>query len=98
MEKLWLKLYVAGQASRTTPIIADLTRICEQQLNMVCEVDIIDILEHPQVAIEENILTTPTLIRHAPLPRRRITGDLSDIKKVLLALDLPLPSHKNNQP
>ena len=51
------------------------------------ELEIIDVLEHPQVAEDERILATPTLIKQLPPPLRRVIGDLSDTEKVLLGLE-----------
>lgn len=55
----------------------------DEHLDQACEVEVIDVLEFPERAEEDRILATPTLIRESPLPRRRITGDLSDATRVL---------------
>lgn len=83
-----LKLYVTGQTIRSERAIGNLNRICEERLKGQCETTIIDVLERPQLAEEENILVTPTLIREKPRPARRVIGDLSDTEKVLIGLDL----------
>jgi circadian clock protein KaiB len=92
MNKYILKLYVTGHTSRSERAIANLRRICEEELGGLYEMVIIDVLERPQLAEDEKILATPTLIKELPPPLRRIIGDLSDTDKVLLGLDLlPLP-------
>lgn len=63
-------------------------RICEQELNGQYELEIIDVLEHPQRAEDDKILATPTLIKQLPPPLRRVIGDLSDKEKVLLGLEV----------
>jgi circadian clock protein KaiB len=68
--------------------ITNLRRICEEGLGEEYELIIIDVLERPQLAEAEKILATPTLIKELPPPVRRIIGDLSDTKQVLLGLDL----------
>lgn len=89
MGKVLLKLFVTGQTIRSGRAIANLRRICEESLGTEYELTIVDVLERPQLAEDERILATPTLIRESPLPVRRIIGDLSDTKQVLLGLDLP---------
>lgn len=88
MDKFLLKLYVTGQTPRSQHAIANLHRICEQQLKGRYELVIVDVLEQPQLAEKEKILATPTLIKELPPPLRRITGDLSDTEQILLGLDL----------
>ena len=88
MTKVELKLYITGHTSRSERAIANLRRICEVELGGQYEPVVIDILERPQLAEDEKIIATPTLIKHLPKPMRRIIGDLSDVEKVLLGLDL----------
>ncbi|MEP6731685.1 MAG: circadian clock KaiB family protein [bacterium] len=83
-----LKLFVTGASSRTETAIANLSRICEQELAGRYELEIIDVLEHPDLAEDEKILATPTLIKSLPLPLRRVIGDMSNTEKVLLGLAL----------
>jgi circadian clock protein KaiB len=83
-----LKLYVAGTSPRAEVAIANLRRICEQELRGQYELQIIDVLEHPQIAEDDKILATPTLIKQLPPPLRRVIGDLSDKEKVLLGLEV----------
>jgi circadian clock protein KaiB len=85
-----LTLFVTGQSVRSQRAVANLRSLCEG-LGDSCELTVIDVLERPQVAEDEHILATPTVIRRRPLPLRRIIGDLSDSAKVLLWLDLPQP-------
>jgi circadian clock protein KaiB len=68
--------------------IANLRRICEQELQGQYELHIVDVLEQPQLAEDEKILATPTLIKRLPPPLRRVIGDLSDKDKVLLGLEV----------
>lgn len=83
-----LKLYVTGSTPRAEQAIGNLRRICEEELRGEYELEIIDVLENPQLAEDEKILATPTLIKSLPLPLRRVIGDLSDRDKVLLGLDV----------
>jgi circadian clock protein KaiB len=83
-----LKLYVTGTSPRAELAVANLRRICEQELRGQYELQIIDVLEHPQLAEDEKILATPTLIKQLPPPLRRVIGDLSDKEKVLLGLEV----------
>ena len=88
MNKYLLKLFITGQTLRSKNAISNLHRIFEKELGAEYELSIIDVLERPQVAEDEKILATPTLIREYPPPVRRIIGDLSDTKQVLLGLEL----------
>jgi circadian clock protein KaiB len=88
MNKYQLRLFVTGQTLRSSRAITNLRRICEEELGTEYELDIIDVLERPQLAEEEKIMATPTLIKKFPPPVRRIIGDLSDTKQVLLGLEL----------
>jgi circadian clock protein KaiB len=81
-------LFVTGASSRTGTAIANLRRICEQELEGQYDLEIIDVLEYPDLAEDEKILATPTLIKSLPLPLRRVIGDLSDKEKVLLGLEV----------
>lgn len=88
MKKVLLKLYVAGQTVRSEHAIANLRRICEEDLAGQYELEIIDVLERPQLAEDEKIIATPMVTKELPLPLRRIIGDLSDSEKVLIGLDV----------
>lgn len=83
-----LKLYVTGTSPRTRQAIENLQRICEQDLRGRYQLDIIDVLEHPQEAEDDRVLATPTLIKRLPPPLRRVIGDLSDKEKVLFGLEV----------
>ena len=88
MKKFPLKLYITGQTARSARAIENLRRICEEELKGEYEMVIYDILEHPQLAEDQKILATPTVIKELPPPARRIIGDLSETEKVLFGLDL----------
>ena len=88
MSKYRLMLYVMGQTQRSQTAIANLQRICESDLENRYEMVVIDVLEQPQLAEDQKIIATPTLIKELPPPIRRIIGDLSDTGRVLLGLDL----------
>lgn len=83
-----LKLYVSGNTPRALIAIENLRRLCEDELAGEYEMEVIDVLEHPQRAEDERILATPTLIKQLPPPLRRVIGDLSDKEKVLVGLDV----------
>ena len=88
MGKFILKLYITGSTPNSERAIANLQRLYEEQLDVKYEVVVIDVLEQPQLAEDEKILATPTLIKALPPPLRRVIGDLSNTEKVLLGLDL----------
>lgn len=83
-----LRLYVAGQSPRSLAAISNLRRICEDHLAGSYEVEVIDLVQHPQLAEGDQIVAIPTLVRKLPEPIRRIIGDLSDTEKTLVGLQL----------
>jgi circadian clock protein KaiB len=83
-----MRLYVAGQSSRSTAAIANLRRICDQHIPGRYEVQIIDLLRNPELAKDDQIVAIPTLIKKMPVPIRRIIGDLSQTERVVVSLEL----------
>ena len=79
---------MTGRTPRSEQAIANLMRIVEQELDGSYDLEVIDVLERPQLAEDERIVATPTLIKELPPPLRRIIGDLTDREQVLLGLDL----------
>jgi circadian clock protein KaiB len=83
-----LRLYVAGQTRKSLTAFANLKKICEEHLAGRYKIEIIDLLEKPQLAKGDQILAIPTLVRQLPPPLKKIIGDLSDTERVLVGLDL----------
>jgi circadian clock protein KaiB len=83
-----LKLYVAGQSPKSVNAIANIRRICEENLKGRYDLDVIDLYQQPQLAQGEQIIALPTLTRNIPAPLRRIIGDMSNTERVLLGLDI----------
>jgi circadian clock protein KaiB len=88
VSKYLLKLYVTGTSPRAEVAIGNLKRICKEDLKGEYQLEIIDVLEHPEAAESDRIIATPTLIKQLPPPLRRVIGDLSDRDKVLLGLEV----------
>jgi len=88
MNKYLFKLYITGESPSSSRTIANLRKICDDEMSSEYELTIIDVTAQPQLAEEGKILVTPTLIKEFPLPVRRIIGDLSDKEKVLRGLEL----------
>ena len=83
-----LRLYVAGQTPNSVQAIANLKKICAEHLAGRYQLQVVDLLEKPQLARGDQILAIPTLVRRLPLPVRRIIGNLSNTERVLVGLDL----------
>ena len=83
-----LRLYVAGQTPKSQLAFTNLKQICEDHLRGGYEIEIIDLLENPQLASGDQILAVPTLVRRLPEPIKKIIGDLSNTERVLVGLDL----------
>ncbi len=87
--KRWdLRLYVAGQTDKSIAAIRNLTRICKEHLQGRYSIEVIDLLQQPQLAAGDQILALPTLVRRLPEPMKRIIGDLSNEDRVLVGLDI----------
>ncbi|RCJ31277.1 circadian clock protein KaiB [Nostoc punctiforme NIES-2108] len=87
-EQWQLRLYVAGQTPKSVTAFANLKKLCEEYLQGQYRIEIIDLLQYPELAKRDQILAIPTLVRQLPQPIRQIIGDLSNEEKVLLGLDL----------
>jgi circadian clock protein KaiB len=83
-----LNLYIAGQTVKSIAALANLKRICEQELDGHYKVEVIDVMKHPERARNDQIVAIPTLVRNLPEPIKRIIGDLSSVEKVLLSLEI----------
>ncbi len=87
--EIWqLRLYVAGQTPRSLIALANLKQICQTHLAGRYTIEVIDLLETPLLASGDQILALPTLVRKLPPPVRKIIGDLSNVERVLVGLDL----------
>ena len=87
-ERWELRLYVAGQTPKSVAAFVNLKRICEEYMKGRYHVEVIDLVEHPQLAAGDQIIAIPTLVRKLPEPLKRIIGDLSNEERVLVGLDL----------
>lgn len=96
MSHLVLKLYVAGRSPRSQRAVSYLEALCARELAGEAELQVIDVLRHPELAEEARIFATPTLVKESPAPQRRLVGDLSETKVVLEWL--AAPSGQNRTP
>jgi circadian clock protein KaiB len=88
-EEMWeLRLYVAGQSAKSVAAFANLRALCERYLPGKYEIEIVDLLQKPQLARGDQIVAIPTLVRKLPEPIRKIVGDLSNTEKTLVGLQL----------
>jgi circadian clock protein KaiB len=88
-EEIWnLRLYVAGQTSKSIAAFANLKKICEEHLEGKYSIEVIDLLKDPQLAKGDQIVAIPTLVRKLPEPLKRIIGDLANTERVLVGLDI----------
>ncbi|HWD89765.1 MAG TPA: circadian clock KaiB family protein [Mucilaginibacter sp.] len=88
-EKKWeLRLYVAGRTEKSVMALSNLKKYCEEHLKGQYRIEVIDLMEKPQLAEGDQILAVPTLVRKVPQPMRKIIGDLSDKEKVLVGLNI----------
>jgi circadian clock protein KaiB len=86
---LWdLRLYVAGQSPKSLVAVTNLKKVCEEYLAGQYHIEVIDLLQNPQLAKGDQIVAIPTLVRKLPEPVRKIIGDLSNTERVLVGLQL----------
>jgi circadian clock protein KaiB len=89
VKETWeLRLYVAGKTEKSITALVNLRNYCEEHLKGLYSIEIVDLLDNPQLAEGDQILAIPTLVRKVPLPIRKIIGDLSDKERVLVGLDI----------
>jgi circadian clock protein KaiB len=87
-----LRLYVAGQTPKSMAAFANLKRLCEEHLSGRYTIEVIDLMHQPQLAVGDQIVAIPTLVRKLPAPLRKIVGDLSNTTRTLVGLQLR-PTH-----
>jgi circadian clock protein KaiB len=91
-ERYVLRLYVVGATAASQRAVANLSKLCEEELAGRYTLEVVDISQRPELAAGEQIIAAPTLVRLLPEPMARLVGDMSDRERVLLGLDLrPLP-------
>lgn len=83
-----LRLYVAGSTARSVAALANLQRICDEHLDGRYRIEVVDLLERPQLARGDQIVALPTLVRRLPVPIRKLVGDFSNVERTLVGLDL----------
>ncbi len=95
-ETFLLRLYVAGQTPKCMRAFANLKKICEEHLVGRYHIEMVDLLQNPQLARGDQILAVPTLVRRLPEPIKKIIGDLSNTERVLVGLDLRPAALRSN--
>ena len=83
-----LRLYVAGKTAKSVSAFENLTRLCEEHLPGKYQIEVVDLLVHPQLARGDQIVAIPTLVRKLPQPIRKVIGDLSNAERTLVGLQL----------
>jgi circadian clock protein KaiB len=87
-EKWELRLYVAGKTARSVAALENLRRLCEEHLAGKYSIEVVDLCVHPQLAKGDQIVAIPTLVRKLPEPIRKVIGDLSNVERALVGLQL----------
>ena len=87
-----LRLYIAGQTANSLAAFSDLKRICDEHLDGHYRIEVIDLMKAPHRAQDDQIVALPTLVRKLPEPVKRVIGDLSNVERVLVGMDVPLKS------
>jgi circadian clock protein KaiB len=87
-EKWLLRLYVAGRSPKCVTALDNLKRFCEERMAGRYEIEVVDLLENPRLAKDDQIIAIPTLVRRLPEPLKKIIGNLSDTERMVVGLDL----------
>ena len=87
-ERYVLRLYVAGTTPRSATAVVNVRTICDEHLAGKYDLEVIDVLRHPEKAVEGQVLAAPTLVKHLPLPIRRFIGDMSKTERLLAGLGI----------
>jgi circadian clock protein KaiB len=87
-DKLVLQLYVSGMSPKSMEAIKNIKRLCDEYLKDAFELEIIDIYKKPELAAEQHIIFSPSLIKQLPLPKKTLIGTLADTRKVIKALGI----------
>jgi circadian clock protein KaiB len=87
-EQYELRLYIAGKTQKSVTALNNLKRYCEEHLQDQYVIEVVDLLENPQLAEGDQIFAVPTLVKKVPEPVRKIIGDLSNEEKVLVGLNI----------
>ncbi len=87
-DKWELRLYTAGQSPKSLAAVRNLRNVCEQHLPGRYDIEIVDLLANPRLAKDHQIVAIPTLVRKLPSPIRKIIGDLSNVERTLVGLEL----------
>lgn len=88
VDKLIMKLYISGMSPKSMEAIKNLKHLCDEHLNEDFELEIIDIYKNPEMAEEQHIVFSPSLIKQLPLPKKTLIGTLSNTEKVISALGI----------
>jgi circadian clock protein KaiB len=89
VEDSWnMRLYVAGQTPKSLAAFSNLKQLCDQYLTGRYQIEVVDLLKQPQLAQNDQIVALPTLVRKLPEPIKRVIGDLSNLERVMIGLDL----------
>jgi len=88
VESFVLRLYVAGQSPKSLKALANLKRLCVDKLDSRYEIEVVDLIDNPRLAVGDEIIALPTLVRRLPEPMRKVIGDLSDVERVIVGLQL----------
>jgi circadian clock protein KaiB len=92
-----LRLFISGSTPRSSRAIQNIRAVCDEKLHGRYDLEVVDIYQHPEMLKPDQVIVTPTLVKRLPLPVRKIIGDLSDIDRVLVGLDL-IPLDASEKP
>jgi circadian clock protein KaiB len=84
-----LRLFITGHTEKSMRAVRNITDLCEQHLHGAYELEVIDVYQQPELAIEHQLVAVPTLLKVLPLPTRKMIGDMSDSRRVLAGLGIP---------
>lgn len=91
-ESRWsLTLYVSGASPRSAQALETVRRLCDEEAPGRVELQVVDVTDEPARAVRDRIVAVPTLVKQRPGPPRQLVGDLADVDRLRVGLDLAAP-------
>ena len=89
-----LTLYVSGASPHSARALETVRRLCDEELPGQVELQVVDVTEEPALAVRDRIVAVPTLVKRLPAPARHLVGDLGDVDRLRVGLDLAVPGRQ----
>jgi len=93
-----MTLYVSGASAHSARALETVRRLCDEELPGQVELEVVDVIDEPALAVRDRIVAVPTLVKRLPAPPRQLVGDLADVARLRAGLDLGPPPAQPSGP